>query len=348
MTSFYSTPRLDGQYTRQGIKAPFTSAYESDTLRARKSVESILGTDIKPDQKNVKDILTSAGAWFDTAKTDIHFDTKINGLQRTASHKGIIRTDTGDLLGLHGTGYQDVKIEQIAEILETLSDKMTISNVLLMNNGARLYVTATVDENEVTTGDTIRRQLHLYNSHDGSTALGCFFSDRRMICMNELGVFTGSTASAAISQGRGLKMRHTRNVRQFAASLVKRIDIENQRFEKSIQDYKLMANTAFKQGDAEKILLKVYGDKINDKTRTYTDLKEYSPIQRIVNTGTGVELCKGATMWRVYNALTEYETHFSGTAKKNKQEIKFNSKYHGITKTRINKARETVLEMCAA
>ncbi len=115
--TFYSTPSLDGQYTRQGIKAPFTRAYESDSLRARKSVESVLGTDISPDQKNVKDILTSAGAWFDTAKTDIHFDTKINGLQRTASHKGIIRTDTGDLLGLHGTGYQDVKIQDIEYIL---------------------------------------------------------------------------------------------------------------------------------------------------------------------------------------------------------------------------------------
>jgi len=347
MTSFYSTPRLDGQYTRQGIKAPYTRAYESDSLRARKSVESVLGTDIRPDQKNVKDILISAGAWFETAKTDIHFDTKINGLQQTASHKGIIRTDTGDLLGLHGTGYQDVKIQDIEYILETLSEKMTISNVLTMNKGARLYVTATVDENEVTTGDTIRRQLHLYNSHDGSTALGCFFSDRRMICMNELGVFTGSTASAAISQGQGLKMRHTRNVRNFAHSLVKRIDIENQRFEQSIQDYRLMANTGFKKGDAEKILLKVYGDKIK-KDQDYTDLKEYAPIQTLVSTGTGVELCKGATMWRFYNALTEYETHISGTAKKNRKEIKFNSKYHGITKTRINKARETVLEMCAA
>ena len=108
-----------------------------------------------------------------------------------------------------------------------------------------------------------------------------------------------------------------------------------------------MANTGFKKGDAEKILLKVYGDKIK-KDQDYTDLKEYAPIQTLVSTGTGVELCKGATMWRFYNALTEYETHISGTAKKNRKEIKFNSKYHGITKTRINKARETVLEMCAA
>ena len=88
MTSFYSTPRLDGQYTRQDVRAPYTRSYQSDRLRARKSVESILGTDIKPDQKNVKDILTSAGAWFDTEKTDIHFDTQIDGLRKTNTHKG--------------------------------------------------------------------------------------------------------------------------------------------------------------------------------------------------------------------------------------------------------------------
>jgi len=59
MTAFYSTPQLDGQYTRQDVRAPYTRGYQSDRLRARKSVESILGTDISPDQKNVKDVLTS-------------------------------------------------------------------------------------------------------------------------------------------------------------------------------------------------------------------------------------------------------------------------------------------------
>ena len=51
MTAFYSTPQLDGQYTRQDVRAPYTRGYQSDRLRARKSVESILGTDISPDQK---------------------------------------------------------------------------------------------------------------------------------------------------------------------------------------------------------------------------------------------------------------------------------------------------------
>ena len=96
MTAFYETAQLDGQYIRQGSSSPYTRAYQSQALKVRKSVESILGTDIKPDQKNVKDILTSAGAWFDTEKTDIHFDTQIDGLKKTNTHKGIIRTDTGE------------------------------------------------------------------------------------------------------------------------------------------------------------------------------------------------------------------------------------------------------------
>ena len=57
MTAFYETARLDGQYTRQGVSSPYTRAYESQALKVRKSVESILGTDISPDQKNVKDEL---------------------------------------------------------------------------------------------------------------------------------------------------------------------------------------------------------------------------------------------------------------------------------------------------
>ena len=83
------------------------------------------------------------------------------------------------------------------------------------------------------------------------------------------------------------------------------------------------------------------------KDQNYTDLKEYAPIQRLISTGTGVELCNGATMWKFYNALTEYETQFSGTAKKNKNEIKLNSLYHGVTAQRINKARKACLALCS-
>ena len=356
--SFYSTPSLDGQYTRQDVRAPYTRGYQSDRLRARKSVESILGTDISPDQKNVKDVLISAGAWFDTEKTDIHFDTQIDGLKKTNTHKGIIRTDTGELLGLHGKVYQDVKIQDIEYILDSLKEKMTISNVLLMNNGSRLYVTATVDENEVTSGDTIKRQLHLYNSHDGSTSLGVFFTDKRMACMNELGLFTGSHAKTAIENGQGLKMKHTANVRRFAHSITRRLDLENQRFKQSIDEYKLMSNTAFKAGDCEKILLEVYGDKINNKTiqdhkyatpreKTYRDLKEYRDIVNLTQYGQGLSLTNGETVYKFFNAVTEYETHFSGTAKKNKNEIKLNSLYHGVTAQRINKARKACLALCS-
>jgi hypothetical protein len=45
--------------------------------------------------------------------------------------------------------------------------------------------------------------------------------------------------------------------------------------------------------------------------------------------------------------VTEYETHFSGTAKKNKNEIKLNSLYHGVTAQRINKARKACLALCS-
>ena len=201
--------------------------------------------------------------------------------------------------------------QDIEYILDSLKEKMTISNVLLMNNGSRLYVTATVDENEVTTGDTIKRQLHLYNSHDGSTSLGVIFTDKRMACMNELGLFTGSHAKTAIENGQGLKMKHTANVRRFAHSITRRLDLENQRFKQSIDEYKLMSNTAFNAGDCEKILLEVYGDKINNKTiqdhkyatpreKTYRDLKEYRDIVNLTQYGQGLSLTNGETVYKFF------------------------------------------------
>ena len=105
-------------------------------------------------------------------------------------------------------------------------------------------------------------------------------------------------------------------------------------------------------------LLKFYGDKINNKTiqehkyaeprpKTYRDLKEYRDIVNLTQYGQGLSLTNGDTVYKFFNAVTEYETHFSGTAKKNKNEIKLNSLYHGVTAQRINKARKACLALCS-
>ena len=70
------------------------------------------------------------------------------------------------------------------------------------------------------------------------------------------------------------------------------------------------------------VIIGNYGDKINNKTiqdhkyatpreKTYRDLKEYRDIVNLTQYGQGLSLTNGDTVYKFFNAVTEYETHFS-------------------------------------
>ena len=125
-----------------------------------------------------------------------------DGPIESREHCSIVRSDTEQLLGIHGAGYTPVQNNALINLLDYLREDIEIENVLSIRDGRKVFATASIKaEGEVLPGDRVRRYIHAFNSFDGSSGFGVFFSDVRLRCANQLTYLTGKAASTASRAG---------------------------------------------------------------------------------------------------------------------------------------------------
>jgi hypothetical protein len=180
-----------------------------------------------------------------------------------SQHRAIVRPDTGACLGVVGSGYTPVQNESLIDLFDYLREDAQLENIVVLEHGRKIFATASIDiQGDVTSGDTVRRYLHAFNSHDGSSAFGVFFSDMRLVCANQLRFIAGRGARRAASEGAGLVMRHTKSVEQFAKSLPRLIDLETARFHKDLQELRALTTSTLTTEAAKAILEATFADKL--------------------------------------------------------------------------------------
>jgi hypothetical protein len=105
-----------------------------------------------------------------------------DGRQGAATeHCAIVRSDTGAVLGIHGSSYTPVQQQAMVDLLDFLREEIQLENVLSIRGGQMIVATASIGLDEaITPGDAIRRYLHLCNSHDGSSAFSVAWSSQRL------------------------------------------------------------------------------------------------------------------------------------------------------------------------
>ncbi len=285
-----------------------------------------------------------------------------DGPLESKDHCSIVRSDTDQLLGIHGSGYTPVQNDALVKLLDYLREDIEIENVLSIRDGRKVFATASIRaEDEVIPGDRVRRYIHAFNSFDGSSGFGVFFSDVRLRCANQLSFLTGKAASAATAQGEGLRMRHTASVTRFAENLPHLIDLERRSFAKSIGELRDLAHTQLTAEVTRRVLEATYADKlavpIKDKdtgkprARTLNDLPEIGIIRSHLtgDTGLGIRDLQGCagTAYGLFNAITQFETHDSGRAKDETERARarLESLWGGPSAKRITRAREACLAL---
>ncbi len=245
-------------------------------------------------------------------------------------HCSIVRSDTDLLLGIHGRGYTPVQNNALVEVLDYLREEAVLESVLSINGGRRVFATAAIHAQEdVLPGDAVRRYLHLFNSHDGSSSFGVFFSDVRLACANQLAYLTGRAIKTAEDSGQGLRRKHTSSVTDFAANLPRMIDLERRAFHNSIQELQTMTTIGLSPERARRILEATFANKLakpitdketkEERPRVLADLPEVDTIRSHYrgDTGMGINDLDGArgTVYGLYNAITQYFTHDAGRVK---------------------------------
>lgn len=298
-------------------------------------------------------------------------DFKVNKVVSTYQHDGetrvddehchLVREDTGVSLGVMSSNYTPVQNDALVLLFDYLRENVEIDNILTIRGGKKVFVSARCDiEGEVTSGDKVRRYLHAFNSFDGSSAFGVFFSDVRLQCANQINFLCNKGANRAKQEGAGMVMRHTASVTAFAKALPRLINVEQLKFEIDLQTLRPLTTLRLNSDQAKAVLEHTYSDDLSrpvtDKNsgatrpRLLTDLSYVDVINSHYSGDTGFGVEKG-TAWGLFQAITQFETHDRGRNRgmsrsvTDKARTRLEALYGGASAKRIDRARKTLLAL---
>lgn len=248
-------------YTAPGAKSPLVYGHYRARGYAVNPLIGRVGTMV-PEAASASDAFALAGLDWTADKRPAYFQGA-HGPVLSKEHCSVVRSDTNQLLGIHGSGYTPVQNTALVNLLDYLREDIDIENVLSIRGGRKVFATAWINtEDEVVPGDRIRRYIHAFNSFDGSSSFGVFFSDVRLFCANQMAFLTGKAAKNAASEGSGLRMRHTASVTQFAENLPQLIDLERRSFSKNIAQLRDLTQVKLTTELARRVLDATFADKL--------------------------------------------------------------------------------------
>lgn len=143
---------------------------------------------------------------FDWEAIEIPYTYEFNGVTKTTDRKSVLRSDTGDLLGVFKDGYMPHQYREwlLRNVATLLDDDLGIGSAGLLKNGAQAWVSVEVPENITTPeGVEFRPNLVAATSFDGSLATTYGRVVTNIVCDN--------TLQAGLSEkDQKFRLKHTR------------------------------------------------------------------------------------------------------------------------------------------
>ena len=180
-----------------------------------------------------------------------------------------------------------------------------------------------------------RSSCYSSHGHDGSLAVRAGFTPIRVVCQNTLSMAHGSDASKLI------RVKHTKDVLENLANIREVMDLANQQFEATAEQYRLLARKSINQADLRRYVKKVF--KVEDDQEGSTRLKNImEEIIGLAEIGRGNDLPSiRGTYWSAYNGVSEWLTYNRGRSEDNR----LNSLWFGDSANTNRHALEVALDM---
>lgn len=115
--------------------------------------------------------------------------TVVDRLGRTCSsdrHQALVRMDTGDILGVHGSRYQPVQNQDLFEMAYALGGQVLVESAGSLDEGRKVFILLRGETLGLKNNDSSYPYLILTNSHDGSSKLAAVPTTVRVVCENTL------------------------------------------------------------------------------------------------------------------------------------------------------------------
>ncbi len=168
--------------------------------------------------------------------------------------------------------------------------------------GDPLYITET---------DIVRKFILLSHGHNGKECVRFGFTPIRVVCANTLAMAKSNELSQLI------RLRHTKNILNNLENIRETIDLINQEFKATAEQYQRLLKSDISQQDVEKYIKRVLD--IEDKD---ISTRSYNIIQKIkefffMSPGNDAKDVRG-TLYAAYNSITYYLSHVYGRNAENR------------------------------
>lgn len=228
---------------------------------------------------------------------------KINGefVEYSLGRASVRSSDGSDLgnVGPRWTPYQNSDMFRCFEPL-VQNGLMKWHTAGSLSDGQRVWCLCqlNLDNSVIRPGDEIRKFAMISNGHDGKLAVRFGFTPIRIVCANTLSLAHNSKASKLI------RVRHSRLVVENVEKLRDIMNLANQEFETTADNFRFLASRDINQSDLQKYVKLVFGAKPDEELSTRQE-NINKRVEELFETGRGNDVA-GRTWWAAYNAVTEY------------------------------------------
>ena len=259
--------------------------------------------------------------------------------QTKVDHVAIRRKSDGKILGTVGARYTILQNRDAFGWFQPFLDakEACLHTAGSLQGGRRIWVLAKLNRTPIVVadGDEVDKFVLLSHAHDGTLAVRVGFTPIRVVCANTLALAHGCNASKLI------RLKHTKDVHRNLANVREVMNLANQEFEATTEQFRLLARKSVNQADLKKYVkcvLKIE-DQANPSTRIQNIMEE---MIRLCEEGRGNTLpAVRGTLWTAYNGVAEWLAYNRG----HNEQTRLDSLWFGDSATLNRQALEIALAM---
>lgn len=235
------------------------------------------------------------------------------------SHYLNVRSDNMAALGVVSDRYKIIQNRDAFSFLDSLAGdgELRYHTAGALGVGERIWIMARLKGDLIVKGtngaDRIQKNLFLYNSHDGSSALRCLWTATRVVCWN--------TAQAALraGEGTGITIRHTGEIDNKIEEARRVLGLAARYFQAYGEGVDLLAGMTPSKEQLEGYFKALYPDppKGDGARAKATRMALFGLFENGI--GQDMPGVRG-TAYAALNAVTEFVDHHTGTDERRRLE----------------------------
>jgi phage/plasmid-like protein (TIGR03299 family) len=256
-----------------------------------------------------------------------------------APARAVRRTTDQRILGIVGPSYHTLQNRDAFAFFQPFLDAglAALHTGGSLCGGKKVWLLARIEREPLVIGadDTIEKFVLLSNSHDGSTSVRVGLTPIRVVCTNTLALAHADKAGSKL-----IRVRHTRRLTDNLDALREVMDLAEQEFTATAEQYRRLRNRGINQNDLTRYVRQVF--QIESKQLNGQQRRILESCFRLFEEGRGAELpgVRG-TLWGAYNAVTEYLGYERGKG----QDTRLASLFFGDSARTNHRALEVALAM---